>query len=235
MTPSTSSKRYYPLFLSLDGRLCLVIGGGTVGERKARRLIEYGAKVFLVAERLSPWLEVQVSTQLVSLLDTSYHADLMNDMVLVFAATNDKSLNRQIAADARERGVWCNMATDPEEGDVLLPSIFERGSLTVAFSTGGVAPGVAKLIRERFETEFGPEWVASLDFLGRLRAAIQDLGSTESDNQRIFRELAALSIQNWIAEQDHEGLIEAVAAVCGQQLGWERIRRLWDDTWKQLS
>ncbi len=197
--------------------------------------MDYGARVTILAERLTPWLQEQVHKRQVALLDGPYHPEVLDGMVLVFAATNDKILNRRIAEDARELGVWCNMATDPELGDVILPSIFEQGSLCIAFSTGGLSPGVAKVMREQFEKDFGPEWVAALDFLGRLRMAIKDLGLSESDNQRIFRELATLSIPDRISGQDHEDMLEAVATVCRPQLDTEQIRALWENSWKQHS
>jgi precorrin-2 dehydrogenase/sirohydrochlorin ferrochelatase len=234
-TISSDRKRFYPLFLALDGRQCLVVGGGSVGERKVRRLMDYGARVAVMAEQLTPWLRDRVQNQQVTLLDGPYHPEVLDGMVLVFAATNDKMLNRRIAQDARERGIWCNMATDPERGDVILPSIYEQGSLCIAFSTGGLSPGVAKVIREQFEKDFGPEWVATLDFLGGLRTAIKDLGLPQSENQRIFRELAALTLQDRIAGQEQEEMLEAVAALCGPQLDTEQIRALWEKSWKQLS
>ncbi len=214
---------------------CLVVGGGAVGERKVRRLLDYGARVFVVAEQLTPWLEDRLRAAQVVLLARSYHTDFLEGMVLVFAATNDKNINRRIAEDARRSGVWCNMATDPEEGDFILPSIYERGPLCIAFSTGGMAPGVARLMREQFEQDFGPEWIAALDFLGRLRAAVKELGLQESETQLIFTRLAQLSIPRRIKEKDLEGMIAAVAAVCRSRLDTERIRALWKEVWKQPS
>lgn len=224
--------RYYPLFISLTGRDCLVVGGGSVGERKARRLLDYGARVFLVAEGLTPWFRDQLGIQRVSLLGNRYGENHLKGMALVFAATNDKLTNRRVAEDARRMGVWCNMATDPELGDFLLPSIYEQGPLCIAFSTGGMAPGVARLIREQFEQDFGPEWIATLDFLGRLRKVVKSLELSESETQRIFTGLASLSIHSRILEMDHDGIIEAVTAVCRPRLDAERIRALWEDAWK---
>ncbi len=188
-----------------------------------------------MAEQLTPWLQEQVQRKQVTLLDGRYRPEILGDMVLVFAATNDRILNRQIAADARERGTLCNMATDPELGDLILPSIYERGPLCIAFSTGGLSPGVARVIREQFDKDFGPEWIAALDLLGRLRMAIKKLGLPESENRQIFKELAALSIQELIASRNEEAMIQAVAAVCRPHLDTEQIRDLWEDSWKQLS
>lgn len=225
--------RYYPIFLSLADRACLVVGGGAVGERKVRRLLDYGARVSVVAESLTPWLEEQQRAARLSLLARRYTIDCLQGMALVFAATNDKAVNRRIAEDAREAGVWCNMATDPELGDFILPSIFEQGPLSIAVSTTGMAPGVARLIREQFEQDFGPEWIAALDFLGRLRKAVKELELQESETQRIFTELARLSLPRRILEKDPEGMIAAVEAACRPQLDVETIRALWEEAWKQ--
>src|SRR5208337_2245957 len=106
--------RYYPLFVAIEGRTCLVVGAGAVGERKVKTLLKYGAKIRLVARELSAWLEEMRSERVVIWAGERYERSHLLGVSLAFAATDDPDLNRTIAADAGENGVWCNMATDPE-------------------------------------------------------------------------------------------------------------------------
>ena len=120
--------------------VCLVVGGGSVGERKVRSLLTCKATVRLVGERLSPWLEEQVRCGEVSRVGVHYDLGQMDDADLVFAVTDDKDLNRRIARDARRRRVWCNMATEPDMGSFIVPSVFRQGPLDRGFQHGRVQP-----------------------------------------------------------------------------------------------
>ena len=87
------------------------------------------------------------------------------------AASDDRELNARVARLARERGVWVNVADDPQAGDVVLPAVARRGELQIAVSTGGASPALARRLRERLEREFGPEYGDLVALLGALRAA----------------------------------------------------------------
>jgi precorrin-2 dehydrogenase/sirohydrochlorin ferrochelatase len=136
----------------------LVVGGGGVAERKVRTLLGHGASVRVVARDLTAWLETQRELGRIVLAGAEYRTGQLDGIDLVFAATDDFALNRQVAADARERRIWCNMATEPQLGSCVVPAIVERGLLTIAVSTGGVSPAVARRVREALAQQFGPEW-----------------------------------------------------------------------------
>ena len=144
--------RYYPLFLAIEGRTCLVVGAGAVGERKVRTLLKYGAKIRLVGRELSAWLEEKRSEKLVIWVGERYERSQLLGVSLAFAATDDLDLNRAIAADAGELGVWCNMATDPELGSFIVPSVFEQGALSIAISTSGPEPCGCKAAQAKAAT-----------------------------------------------------------------------------------
>ena len=189
---------HIPMFVSLEKRVCLVVGGGPVAERKIRGLLQYGAAIRLVAEELTPWLQTQCDEGTVLLVGKTYTKDCLQDVDLVFAATSDFALNRVIAEDAAERRLWCNMATEPEPGSFIVPSIFQRGPLTIAISTGGASPAVAVRIRQKLEHEFGAEWIVLLNLMALLRAAIQAKGLESAQNQDIYRRIAELPLLEWI-------------------------------------
>lgn len=224
---------YYPMYVSLEGRVCLVVGGGSVGERKVRSLLLCKAAVRLAGERLSLWLEEQVRSGEVSLAGSRYDSMQMEGADLVFAVTDDKDLNRRIAQDAHLRRIWCNMATDPDSGSFIVPSVFRRGPLTVAFSTGGFSPALAKRIREQFEQQFDTHWDLYLKLVGRLRLAVQSKDLVTDENQRIFRKLAALPVPAWLASQQVERILPAIHEICGSHLSWQELTQIWEELWNQ--
>jgi precorrin-2 dehydrogenase/sirohydrochlorin ferrochelatase len=154
---------YYPVGLDLRGRACLVVGGGAVARRKVDGLCAAGALVTVVAPQARPMPE-GVAVRLRSFTD----ADL-DGVALAVAASDDRELNARVARLARDRGVWVNVADDPQVGDVVLPAVARRGDLQIAVSTGGASPALASRLRERLEREYGPEYGDLVALLGALR------------------------------------------------------------------
>ncbi len=222
----------YPLFVSLDRRICLVVGGGSVAERKIRSLLSYGAIVRVVALKLNAWLESELKSHRIHFLGPEFREDYLDDIDLVFAATDDRELNSCIAKAARIRNKWCNMATDPELGSFIVPSVLQRGPLTIAVSTGGASPALAKRIREEMEKLFGQEWIIFLNLMGVLRRIIQEKGLESSENQRLFRNIAALPVPEWIAQERHEHLLDAIHLICQPLINRNELNRVWDEVWK---
>lgn len=206
-----------------------------MGERKIKGLLRCGAVVRLVARDLTPWLALQDAEGRITYVGMNYEEAALEDVDLVFAVTNDPVLNGRIAVDARRHRVWCNMATDPELGTFIVPSVFERGPLTVAVSTAGQSPALARLIREQLEDQFGPEWSLFLDLMGLLRRAIQAKGLESSENQRLFREVARLPLPEWIGKKRSAQIVKAVYHICSPCLTFDEVNQLWDEAWKNSS
>ena len=227
--------KYYPLFVSLENRVCLVIGGGGVGERKIRTLLNYAAHIRLVARDLTPWLQTRCTEREITFLGGDYTDSLLDGVDLVFAATSDPLLNQRIASDSRNRGLWCNMATDPKLGSFLVPAILERGPLSIAISTAGISPAISARIRKALETQFGPEWGPFLVLLGSIRLAIQNHELGTGENQRLFRELASLPLLDWIQANQRERALQALHQVCQPWLTSNELSELWDEACRQYS
>jgi precorrin-2 dehydrogenase / sirohydrochlorin ferrochelatase len=227
--------KYYPLLVSLENRVCLVIGGGAVGERKIRTLLHYHPRIRLVARDVTPWLQTKCTERAITFLGDDYTEAFLDAVDLVFAATSDSLLNQQIASDARQRGLWCNMATDPKCGSFLVPAILERGPLTIAISTAGISPTLAARIRGTLETQFGPEWGPFLVLLGSIRRAIQDRELGTLENQRLFRELAGLPLLDWIQADQREPALQALHQVCQPWLTSGELINLWDEACRHYS
>ncbi|WP_244083648.1 bifunctional precorrin-2 dehydrogenase/sirohydrochlorin ferrochelatase [Desulforhabdus sp. TSK] len=226
---------YYPLFVSLEERVCLVVGGGSVGERKIKGLLRFGATVHLVSQGRTPWVQEQCEKAHIRLLGAEYSIQALQGVDLVFAATSDRALNRRIAADARMRKIWCNMATDPDEGSCMVPSIFQQGPLTIAIGTGGLSPALARRIREGIEAQFGREWAILLHFMGLVRKAVQACGMDTAENQAIFQKISQLPLTVWIQNNQKEPAIRTIHPICKSCISWEALNQFWDESWNLFS
>jgi precorrin-2 dehydrogenase / sirohydrochlorin ferrochelatase len=234
-TAIDGENRFYPIFLSLQDRICLVVGGGAVAERKIAGLLRFGPFIRIVAKDLTPWLSERCDGTRVQWIGKSYEAGLLDTADLVFAATSDIELNRRISADARERKLWCNMASDPERGSFIVPSLVVRGPLSLAVSTGGASPALARKIKEKLEKEFGPEWGPYLRLMAHLRRMIQSGGLDSSENQGLFRAIAALPILSWIREGRREEIFREIHEICQSRLDIEELNALLDELWNPFS
>ena len=227
--------RYYPLFVSLEGKTCLVVGGGAVGERKVGTLLKYGAAIRLVARELNAGLEEKRAENLIEWVATRYERSHLEGVSLAFAATDDQDLNRAIAAEAGELGVWCNMATDPELGSFIVPSLFERGTINIAVSTSGLSPAASKLLRQKLEMEIGPEWDFFVRLLGKLREIVKARGTAEKSGREILSRLARLPIPEWIEEGLGGEALEETVKSCRPAMTDDETRAVWENLWNLFS
>lgn len=144
----------YPLFMDVSGRRCVVVGGGGVASRKARGLLESGARVVVVSPEVTP----EIDGMDVMVERRPYAPGDLAGSALAFAATDSREVNAAVAREAEEKGILVNVADRPAEGDFALPSVLRRGGLQVAVSTGGASPTLARRIRDAMEPSFAAEW-----------------------------------------------------------------------------
>ena len=149
----------YPIFLDLSGRRCVVVGGGEVANRKARKLLQARAGVVVISPEIRPELE----SVAVEIHRRTYRDGDLEGAYLAFAATDSREANAAVAREAKERGIPVNVADAPSEGDFALPSTLRRGRLQVAVSTGGASPTLARRIKDELEERFGPEWAGLVE------------------------------------------------------------------------
>nr|NJM01888.1 bifunctional precorrin-2 dehydrogenase/sirohydrochlorin ferrochelatase [Desulfobacula sp.] len=142
--------RYYPVFLDMKNKNCLVVGGGPVGIRKALTLEKCGARVKVVSERFAKKKDGLKETSIV-LVEKRYEKKDIKGMFFVFAATDNAELNQEIKKDASASHILCNVADAPDDSDFLVPATLEREELIIAVSTSGTSPAVAKKIRRDLE------------------------------------------------------------------------------------
>ena len=161
---------HFPIFLQMTGRRCLVIGGGAVAERKIAGLLEAGAMVSVISPDIIESIARWSKQNSINFIARRYRLGDLAGYELVFVATDDAEVNAAAFNEGRERGVWVNAADDPAHCDFLLPSLLRRGDLTVAVSSGGNSPALARTIREELEFYFTGEY----ELLTKLAAEVRD-------------------------------------------------------------
>jgi precorrin-2 dehydrogenase/sirohydrochlorin ferrochelatase len=172
----------YPVTLIVEGRPCLVVGGGPVAARKAAALLECGARVRVVAERVGP----EIRSLAVDWEERPYRAGEAGLYWLVATAIDHPEVTREVAADAEAAGVLVNAADDPARCSFFLPAVARRGRVSVAVSTEGASPALARWLRDHLADEcVGPEYAVLADLLAECRDEIHAAGrSTESVDWR---------------------------------------------------
>lgn len=161
----------FPMFMKFEGRQCLVVGAGKVGEPKVAGLLDTGARVRVVALDASPRVREWAGAGRIELELRAFSPDDLEGAFLAVVATSSRTLNERIYREAQRCGVLCNVVDVPDLCDFFYPAVVRRGDLQIAVSTAGQSPSLAQKIRQQLEKQFGPgyaEWVAELGETRRL-------------------------------------------------------------------
>jgi precorrin-2 dehydrogenase/sirohydrochlorin ferrochelatase len=174
----------YPInMIGLEQRRSVVVGGGNVAARKVAGLIEAGAHVTVISPALVPELETLAEAGRIIFIDRHYRRGDLVGAFLVIAATDDPAANQAVWREAERRGCLVNVVDDPAHSNFILPAVVRRGDVSVAVSTGGASPALARRLRERLETLVGPEYGELADLLAELRPQL--LSRFESGEARL--------------------------------------------------
>jgi len=184
---AAAEKRYYMACLDLDGRNCLVVGGGAVALEKVRGLLECRAKVTVVA----PQVVDELHALDVELVRRGYRESDLDGRFLVVAATSTPSLNRRVFAGAEARSLLCNVVDVPELCSFILPAVLRQDPIAVGVSTGGASPALAQRIRDDIADVIGPEHAEIARRLRELRPWARTHLQTYEDRRRFFADLVA--------------------------------------------
>jgi precorrin-2 dehydrogenase/sirohydrochlorin ferrochelatase len=206
---------YIPIFLDVTGRECVVVGGGEVAARKVESILEAGAHVTVVSPSLSPPMKAIVAQEQVTHIARDYQRGDIRGCVLVYAATDDPKLHRELAAEARALGILVNVVDVPELCSFIAPAVVKRGALQIAISTGGASPAFAARLRRNLEDQFGPEYARTLEVL---RAARRRLHACEIDpavRMRRLKDLANSALPDAITARD----VSAIDRILATHLG----------------
>jgi siroheme synthase-like protein len=172
--------RYYPIFLDLRGKPCVVIGGGRVAQTKVEGLLAVGALVTVISPALTDALSHIQREGRITYVAREYQPGDLSGYVLAFVGTDDRSVNAVVTEEGRKSGVWVNAVDDPPNCDFIMPAIVRRGDNTVAISTGGTSPAMARKLREEMEAYFTDEYVDLLELVAEVRSELRSEGRTVS-------------------------------------------------------
>ncbi|MBG3036552.1 uroporphyrinogen-III C-methyltransferase [Proteus mirabilis] len=171
---------YFPIFCQLNNKPCLLVGGGEVAERKARLLMEAGAVISVVAPTFTPqFMQWQNEQRLQCFMAEFSVADLA-DKWLVIAATDNEQVNQHVYQQATEQRIFCNVVDSPQQASFIMPSVIDRSPIMVAISSGGKAPVLARILREKMEQWLPDSLGALAQLAGKLREQVKQRFATMS-------------------------------------------------------
>jgi len=167
---------YYPIFLNIRGKRCVVVGGGQVARRKVRALLESGADVEVISPELCRELDKLAGSGQIRVLRRAYQPGDLAGATIAIAASSERSVNLAVAREARKKGVLLNVVDDRDTSDFIAPAYLRRGEVTVAISTSGTSPALARKIRIRLEKVISEEYAALTRLVGEVRAEARRRG-----------------------------------------------------------
>ncbi|GBE01782.1 siroheme synthase [bacterium BMS3Bbin06] len=180
---------YYPVFLNLEDKSCVVIGGGAVAERKILALLDTGASVRVISPDVTGKIAALGAGGTIKHEARVYRDGDLKGAFLVIAATSDMEVNRKVFQEAGD--VPVNVVDVPELCSFIVPSVIKRGPLVIAISTSGVSPALSKTIREELEGLYCEELEQVLDFMENVRKRIKDKGMDSDRRAEIFKKIGS--------------------------------------------
>lgn len=194
----------YPIFIEAKGRRVLVIGGGNVGAEKVRGLLNGEADITLVSPTLIPELQEYLDAGRITHIAREYvESDLDGGWEWVMVATDDGAVNAEVSAAGKRRGLWVNAADDPANCDFILPAVVRKGKITLAASTSGTSPALARRLREELDAYLTEDMPALADLLAEVRQEIRARGlKVENDT---WQEAIDTRLRVMLAQRDYAG------------------------------
>lgn len=210
------SKRYpyYPIYLDIENRSVVIIGGGNVCARKAETMMKYGARVTIVSPEFTEEIEGWAREGCLALNRKTYDPSDVEGANIVIASTDDQSVNEQIAADCRARRIPVNVVDVTPLCEFIVPAIIETGSIQIAVSTGGKSPALARTLKEDLQRMVGPEYAEVNDALGTLRDGAKRVLPTDVDRKRFFDGIIAAGILDLLRSGRRREAYEVIARAC---------------------
>ncbi|HVS33568.1 MAG TPA: bifunctional precorrin-2 dehydrogenase/sirohydrochlorin ferrochelatase [Thermoanaerobaculia bacterium] len=205
---------YYPIYLDIEGRDVLIIGGGNVCARKAETMLKYGARVTIVSPEFTGEIEGWARDGVLALRRKSYQESDLAGFSVVIASTDDRCVNGRIARDCRRRRIPVNVVDVTHLCEFIVPAIVERGSIQIAISTGGKSPALARTLKEDLQRTVGPEYDEVNQVLGTLRTGAKKVLPTDLDRKRFFDAILAEGILDLLRTGRRRDAYETIARAC---------------------
>jgi len=223
----------YPLFALIDDRPVLVVGGGAVGERKVQDLLVAGARVTVVSREITPALAELAAAGRLGFIQGDFDHKHLEGMTLVVGATDDQEVNRRVSAAAQARGLFVNIVDAPDLCTFIVPAQVRRGPLTIAVSTGGASPALARQVREKLEELFGPGYGRYVRVLQAVRDQVLARRRGHLDNPRLFQGLITGALQEAIMKEDRPRALAVLEEALGEALASEELAAALDGAWEE--
>ena len=172
MPTSATDVTFFPMMVRLEGRKCVVVGGGAVAEEKIAGLLPHLARITVVSPEATRKIQKQARVGIITWKQRRFAARDIAGAFLAIAATDSPAVNAAVFRACSARGVLCNSVDDPPNCDFFYPAVVRRGALQIAISTNGRSPALASRLRRELEQQFGPEWTDWLRHIGDMRSQI---------------------------------------------------------------
>ena len=208
---------YYPIYLDIEERDVVIVGGGNVCARKAETMMKYGARVTIVSPAFTGEIEQWARDGKLALKRKPYDEVDLDGAVLVIASTDDEAVNEQVAADCRRRKIPVNVVDVTPLCEFIVPAIVESGSIQIAVSTGGKSPVVARTLKEDLQRLIGPEYAELNDVLGSLRDGAKGVLPTDVERKRFFDGIIAQGVIAMLREGRRREAYETIARACERE------------------
>jgi len=198
----------FPIYLSLSQKECLVVGGGQVAERKIADLLECEANINVISPTAGDLIRLWSNQGLISWQAREVEESDLDNIFMVFVATNNMHTNRMVVKWCRERGILVNAVDDPPNCDFYVPAVVRRNSLVVAISTEGKSPMLARKLREQLEQLIGEEYGEFVDLLGEQREYIKQAVTDIEERKKVFKALVDSDILDLLKAGERERVKE---------------------------
>lgn len=206
---------FYPVNLQIHDRLCIVVGGGSVAERKVKGLLEAGACVTVLSPEITPQLAELSKEKKITHVGRTYGEGDVKGFFIVICATNNELINRLVAEEASRLGVLVNVVDAPELGDFTMPFKITHGDLLLTISTGGKSPALAKMLGRELAQQYGPEYGTYLDLVALARTKMKKNMTLSKDREAFWRQTIDQDVINLLKE----GKIQEAEAKINNAIG----------------
>lgn len=179
----------YPVCLEISNKLCVVVGGGSVAERKVLSLLTAGAQVRVISPLLAGTLTPLADDGRIEWFERGFEQGDLAGALLIFAATNNRKVQKAVFQEAAQTGQLVNVIDAPDRCSFHVPAVVQRGDLTLAVSTGGKSPAVASMVRRQLAENFGEEYGLLLNLISRLREQLLSSNGNSAERKILFQKI----------------------------------------------
>jgi len=209
--------KYYPICLDIKERHCLVIGGGRVAERKVKGILACDGQVTVISPELTDNLVKLAARRQISWQKKPYQSGDIQGAFMVIAATDDPAVQKEVFLEAERNNILLNVADVPDKCNFILPALAKRGDLTIAISTAGNSPALAKKMRQQLQKDYGPEYEKLVEIMGQVRPVVMAKGESQQENEAVFNNILESDIIEQIKQDNQQAVIKTIDKICGPE------------------